>query len=373
MANVQIANVTVFKQSFHLGDAEPSALKRYVEHKYMVDTMDTFVMENGTVDPSPFELCQTMQMADLFIEERRISDDAFSAYAAIAVFYSGAAFLASPHGEPWRDTKLLDQAERAKHVPDRRTHRSNKTMPAAFWKDWEALLTQNKRQAGDTIDDIYPMEWRKALRRIIIKLFKAGVICPSYNDSASGVATCAAEPGRELDMYIDYRLGIPLGKITSRMEDPTSLDRSFIIHKITSFASSFPNARFSTLRLWSAPHFYPLTLAVQQRAMCAFLDDRGRAWDWKFIPKDMPYSEWSVHQQLSLRLAPHEHVWGKQVWVAKDLVVVMGRDERECRRFSEGATWAVQTKPWRLEVDFWRSFVGVDAGFLEALDERWLS
>ncbi|KAJ4369485.1 hypothetical protein N0V86_009320 [Didymella sp. IMI 355093] len=363
----------VFKQSFHLGDAEPSALKRYIEHKYMVDAMDMFVMENGTLDPSPFELCKTMRMADLFREERRISDDAFSAYAAIAVFYSGAAFRASPHGEPWRDTKLLDQAERAKHVPDRRTYRSNKTMPAEFWKDWDALLEQNKRHSGDAIDDIYPMAWRKALRRIIIKLFKAGVICSSYGGSAAGVAMCAAERGREPDMYIDYRVGIPLAKIVSHLQDPTSLDRSFIVQKVKSFASSFPHARFSALRLWSAPHFYPLMLAVNRRPMCSFLDDRGRCWDWKFIPKDMPYSEWSVHQQLALRLQPYEFVWGKQVWVAKDLVIVMGKDERECRRFSEGATWAVQTKPWRLEVDFWRSFVGVDAEFLEGLDERWLS
>lgn len=158
----------MFKQSFHLGDAQPDALERYVEHKYMVDAMDMFVMSRA-LNPAPFELCRTMHMEDMFVEERRVVDDAFAAYAAIAVFFEGDAFLASEYGEPWRDTKLLNQVERAKHVPDRRTHCSNKTMPKEFWKEWEDLLKSNKKDAGDTVDDIYPMEWRKALRRIIIK------------------------------------------------------------------------------------------------------------------------------------------------------------------------------------------------------------
>ncbi|KAH6625600.1 hypothetical protein C7974DRAFT_434634 [Boeremia exigua] len=362
----------VFKQSFHLGDAEPNALSRYVEHKYMVDAMDMFIMTRS-VNPEPFELCKTMHMADMFREERRVVDDAFTAYASIAVFFEGDAFLASEMGEPWRDTKLLNQEERARHVPDRRTHMSNKTLPKEFWKSWDDLLKKNKRKSGDAVDDIFPMEWRKALRPIIIKLFKAGVICSSYGGSASGIATAAAEPGREMDMYIDYRVGVPLAKIGSQLRDPTVFDRDYIIKEVTKFASNNPGAKFSAMRLWSSPHFYPLMLGVDSRHMCSFLDDRGRCWEWKFIPKDMPYSEWSVHQQLSLRLQPFEVVWGKQVWIAKDLIIVMGKNEKELRRFSEGVTWIVQTKPWRLEVDFWRSFVNVDVEFLKGLDPRWLS
>lgn len=338
----------------------------------MVDAMDVYLMENGTINPEPFELCKTMRMAPLFREERRISDDAFTAYAAIAVFYSGAAFLASPHGEPWRDTTLLDQATRALHPPDRRTHHSNKTMPKAFWKDWDALLSDHTRGPSDPIDDIYPLSWRKALRPIIASLYKAGVICASYSGSAAGIATAAAEPGRGLDMYIDYRRNLHLARLTTALRDPTPMTPASITATVLHFATQHPSARFSLLRLWSAPHFYPLMLGIDKRPLCAFLDDRGRCWEWKFVPKDMPYSEWSVHQQLSQRLAPYGDVWGEQVWVARDLVVVMGRDEGECRRFSEGAVWAVQTRPWRLEVDFWRSFVGVDGGFVEGLDERWL-
>jgi hypothetical protein len=113
-------------------------------------------------------------------------------------------------------------------------------------------------------------------------------------------------------------------------------------------------------------------LGYDKRGMCSFLDDRGRCWEFKFIPKDMPFSEWSIHQQLSSRLEPYKRIFGQQVLVAKDLVLVMGTDERNLRQLTEGVTWAVQTKPWRLEVDFWRSFVNVEEEFLERLDRRWL-
>ncbi|KAJ8107718.1 hypothetical protein OPT61_g8673 [Boeremia exigua] len=297
------------KGDFHLGDTQADSLPRYVEHKHMVDAMDMFIMSHS-IDTGPFELCKTMHMADLFREERRVVDDAFAAYAAIAVFFQGDAFLASEYGEPWRDTKLLDQEERARHVPDRRTHMSNKTMPKEFWKAWDELLKANRRSESDAVDDIYPMEWRKALRPTIIKLFKAGVICSSYGGQAAGIATAAAEPGRPMDLYIDYRLGIPLAKIVSHMRDPTVLDRDFIMKTVTKFVADHPGARFSALRVWSSPHFYPLMLGMDSRRMCSFADDRGRCWEFKFIPKDMPYSEWSMHQQLCQRLQPYEHIWG---------------------------------------------------------------
>src|SRR5690242_9582241 len=219
----------------------------------------------------------------------------------------------------------------------------------------------------------YPLHMYPLDRANHDTVFKAGVICTSYCGQASGIAVAKAEPGRKMDLYIDYRVGIPLNKVASQLRDPTVLDRDYIIKTVTKFALDNPGARFSVLRLWSSPHFYPLMLGVDNRAMCSFLDDRGRCWEWKFIPKDMPYSEWSMHHQLSLRLQPYEDIWGKQVWVAKDLIIVMGKDEKEARRYSEGATWVVQTKPWRLEVDFWRSFVNVDIKFLEGLDPRWLS
>jgi hypothetical protein len=166
------------------------------------------------------------------------------------------------------------------------------------------------------------------------------------------MVTAAQEPHRQhADLYLDYRVGISDAKAVSQNNS---------------------DARFSVLRLWSAPHFYPLMFSWDNRGVCTFLDDRGRLWEFKFIPKDMPYSEWSVHQQLSLRLEPYKKLFGKQVFICKDLVVVMGKDEKDCRLLSAAVTWAVQTRPWRLEIDFWRSFVGVDKDFLEGIDRAWL-
>lgn len=361
----------VFKQCFHMADQEPGALSRYAESKLMVQSMDRFVMTNG-INTGPFKLCSFMKMASHFREERRIVDDAFQAYAAIALFFETEAFLASEVGVAFKDSKLFDQVERSKHVPDRRTHLSNKTRPEEFWNDWEKLLKDNNRVPGDIVDDIFPLEWRKAIRPIIIRLFRAGIICSSYGRSASGVATAKAEANRPLDLYIDYRKGTPETWKMTEPRDPRQFDRDFIVNMALQFQEQHASAKFSILRLWSSPHFYPLMLGYDRREICAFLDDRGRCWEFKFIPKDMAFSEWSVQQQLSLRLEPYKHILGAHVFVAKDLVLVMGKDEQHLRQLSEGVTWAIQTRPWRLEVDLWRSFVNVDGKFLEGLDRRWL-
>jgi len=150
-----------------MGDMEPGAYTKYTELRSMVTKMDDFVMSKVT--PGPFELCKFMRMAPRFTEDRRIVTDAFEAYAAIALFFDTEAFLASDEGKEFKDSKLFDQAERARHVPDRRTHMSNKTMPKDFWNEWDALLKSNRRAPGGIIDDIYPAEWRKAIRPVVIR------------------------------------------------------------------------------------------------------------------------------------------------------------------------------------------------------------
>lgn len=158
----------MFKESFHKADQEPDALSRYAGVKLLVDVMDSLIMSKGT-DTGPFELCKRMQMASHFREERRIVDDAFQAYASIAMFFETEALLAANIGRLFKDYKLFDQAERAKQVPDRRTHMSNKTMPKTFWNDWDKLLRDNNRTAGNAVTDIFPLDWRKAIRPIIIR------------------------------------------------------------------------------------------------------------------------------------------------------------------------------------------------------------
>ena len=352
-----------------MADMEPQAGEHYLQTVAMVTRMDDFTMSRVT--SGPFELCAFMDMAYHFQDERRIVKDAFEAYAAIALFLDTTDFLNSEQGQMFRNSTLFDQAERAKHVPDRRTHLSNKTVPKGFWAEWDKLMKDHGRSSENEVDGIYPMEWRKAIRAVVVRLFRAGILCTAYG-GATGTAVAKAEEGRERDFYVDFRHGMPVHQMLSHLQDPRKFDRKYLLSKARSFLDSYSGARFSVLRLWTAPHFYPLMLGIENRQRMTFLDDRGRAWSFRFIPKDMPYSEWSIHQQLSLRIEPYRDIFGEKVIVARDMVFVMGKDEKELRRLSEGATWAIQTKPWRLEVDFWRSFVNVDVEFLQGLDERWL-
>lgn len=148
--------------------------------------------------------------------------------------------------------------------------------------------------------------------------------------------------------------------------------RTQLLATSRAFASSNPTARFAFLRLWSAPHFYPLIIGGENRDGMSFYDGLGRPWEWKFIPKDFPYSEWSIHRQARLRIVPFRNILGDRVWVRQDTLLVMGTDEKDLLKLASAVTYAVQTDPWRLEVDLWRSFVNVDLGFLEGLDEKWL-
>ncbi|KAF9737169.1 hypothetical protein PMIN06_012378 [Paraphaeosphaeria minitans] len=361
----------VFKDSWHQGDLSYNAMRKEIHWRVMASVMDDVIM--SSLNPGPFELCKFMDMAPLFTQERRIVDDAFSAYAAVALFFDTQTLLDSEKGQVFKNSNLIDQVERAKHIPDRRTHKSNKTMPRSLWEDWDTLRKDHNRTEDDATYDIIPLSWRKALRPAIIRLFKVGIIQSSYAEFTDGYAIAAAEPGRPHDLYIDWRMNMPQAQVLGHLADPTPFDRAHLLDKARAFKGRNPHACFSALRMWSAPHFYPLMLGVDSRKMVAFVDDRQRLWEFKFIPKDMPYSEWSVHHQLSLRLKPYRRMLvTEQVIVARDLILVMGRDRQECRRLSEGVTWAVTTRPWRLEIDFWRSFVGVELDFLEGLDEKWL-
>ena len=106
--------------------------------------------------------------------------------------------------------------------------------------------------------------------------------------------------------------------------------------------------------------------------MTSFLDTTGRTWDWKFIPIDMPYSEWSMHKSASDRIAPFKRIFKNRVVVKCNIFHVMGTDEDELFLNTVGTTFATQTKPWRLEVDFWKSFVNIDRTFLTDLDSAWM-
>lgn len=155
------------------------------------------------------------------------------------------------------------------------------------------------------------------------------------------------------------------------MHDSSSKEHLLITAR--KFAQSNPGARFAFLRLWSALHFYPLIIGIDKRHEMCFHDAQGMLWGWKFILKDMPSSEWSVHRQASLRIEPFKRVLKDMVVVREDTFLVMGMDEEELLRLTAAVVYAVQTDLWRLEVDLWRSFINVDLKMLEGLDVGWLN
>ncbi|KAF2197150.1 hypothetical protein GQ43DRAFT_484368 [Delitschia confertaspora ATCC 74209] len=362
----------IFKECFHKADMEPGAAAKLFELQLMVVRMDFFLMDRITT--GPFELLALMDPdAELITEERRIVTDAFMAHAAVSLFFDDAeAFLSSDYGRFFeKDSLLLNQTERAQQIPDRRTRKSNKTMPKELWAEWDKLLKDNGREQGTNAHDIYPREWSVIVRPIIMRLYRSGIITPSYMREFSGIAVASSEPGRREDLYLDYRLHVPHMKPKMALEDPAPYDRDYMLMRARTFAQMNPNARFALLRLWSAPHFYPLLFSYENRILSTFLDDRGRLWEFRFMPKDMPFSEWSVHQQTSSRIKAARHAFKDQAIAATDVIFLMGKDEKDLRMLASAATFVVQTKPWRLEIDFWKSFVNVDLKFMEELHERW--
>lgn len=56
-----------------------------------------------------------------------------------------------------------------------------------------------------------------------------------------------------------------------------------------------------------------------------------------------------------------------------DLILVMGKDESELLNTATAVTFAIQSRPLRLEIGRWKSFVDVDYDLLDALEESWIA
>lgn len=202
-------------------------------------------------------------------------------------------------------------------------------------------------------------------------VYKSGVIRNRPNAYYAGQAIAAKELHRDSwDLFTDWRSIIPSITLPSTMQDPFSIQP--FITTARNFFSKNPNARFAILRLWSAPHFYPLMIGFDNQDGTSFRDLTGRTFVWMFVPKDMPNSEWSMHHIARQRIQPFEKLFGDKVVVKRNAFLVMGKDEEELKKLAMATTYAIQRKPWRWEVDLWKSFVNVDLGFLEGLKSEWL-
>ncbi|KAH9899086.1 hypothetical protein F4778DRAFT_771654 [Xylariomycetidae sp. FL2044] len=387
-------------EAFHMGDLEPGVQEKYGEYCKLVSTilekapggMSTgwvwFIAEllawlGVRTDYDSYSHEGTAPWPHAFIVQ-----DIVKAFVDMAMFFPSlhectpvAAFFKSQDGQEFKESLLFKQLERSKTLPDRRTRTGFKFRPKSFWKKWDDIVTENK--AKDVYyADAYPMDWSVTIRPIIAKLYRAGVIAPAYRQNTPvlvpGFATANTEPHRpdKPDLFINYAdrskaVDYPNIKVMPGYIEPS--DWPDLLPIAQSFASKHgKDARFAVLRLWSAPHFYPLMIGGGNRQMSSFLDSAARSWEWKIIPKDFWISEWSIYNVLRMRLEILRAQLGDRVVHRGDVILVMGTGKLELLRYSIAVTFAIQTKPWFREIDLWKSFVDVDLEFLEGLDPYWL-
>lgn len=202
-------------------------------------------------------------------------------------------------------------------------------------------------------------------------MYKSEVIRTRADTYHEAQAFAAKEPGRDqYDFYTESRSN--MNSITMPKEVTSPYDAPSFKTFARAFAKFNPNARFAVLSLRSAPHFYPLMIGPDNHDPTSFRDLIGRSFIWKFVLKDMPCSEWSIHLYARSRIQPYKKYLGERVIAKREKYLVMGKDEKDLFRLASVTVFAIQMRPWRWEVDLWKSFIYVDAAFIDLLDERWM-
>ena len=148
----------VFKESWHRADFKPGAGQRYVKSADLVKKMKNCLGSNWSItgplaflDVNPFE-------------HRRVLPDMRLAYAMMALFFTSDSEISKTMLEMnIHEHLILNQAERVKTLPDRRTYHSNKTRPKEFWKEWDELPRTS------FFSDNFPIEWDMKIRPMIAR------------------------------------------------------------------------------------------------------------------------------------------------------------------------------------------------------------
>ncbi|KAK8072268.1 MFS allantoate transporter [Apiospora saccharicola] len=317
------------KKRIHLGDLEPGAQEKYDVSQRMIEAIQKSEPARNTKEMFWF-IVRTMDWLDVkaaypgYNHDQHapwphsfIVQDLVQATACMAPLFSNieaagpiTAFINSAAGSEFRETALFRPQERAQTIPDRRSRTGFLTRPKSFWNEWNAILEHCRSRHKWHVAE-FPMEWSVAIRPIIAKLYRAGIIAPANVEPhpaiVPGYAIANTEPHRpgKLDLFVDYtdrdgaaqiKQGWDKGMLRpDQWPELLPLARAFA-------AKHGAQSRFAVLRLWSAPHFYPLMIGEQNRSLFMFLDPIGRSWQWKLIPKDFMVSEWSMYHATDLRV-----------------------------------------------------------------------
>jgi hypothetical protein len=368
-----LTSCIAFKEMFHNADPSPFD-QQWKESMELVKLVEAW--EIGDAIRGSFVIAQ---LVELKVRDASRSQyrQMVRAFAQMSLFFpdhkvlSMEAFLKTNDVcEKYRSSLLFDPAARAKMIPQCRSLKSNWLRPKEFWDEYYERV---RDRPGDHAVN-YPREWDTAVRPIIAKLYKEGVICPAYTSAydIESQAIAAKEPGsNELDLFIYYAFRYKESAM-SQIEHPSKWPD--IKAECRTFAENEPNARYALLKVFSTPYFWPLMIGYENRGETAFNDSIGRSWHWKFIPKDFSGSERSMHHsvQLSLGKAGIDYNKGQQVRVRRDVILVLGKDEEDLAKLAMHATYSLQGAPWIREVDLWKSFVNVDLEFVENLDKYWV-
>ncbi|KAK3725484.1 hypothetical protein LTR37_000454 [Vermiconidia calcicola] len=302
-------------------------------------------------------------------EHRLVYGDMVKALAMTSIFFT-TDLSGRELSEALAETRaqLADTARAGRLKPYDRPFQSNSAVSKDFWKEVDEFYKARKQDGAS-----YSRDWDMVVRPLVAHWFKSGVVAPAHLPYPPGTAVVKTEPGNKSAVYSDYRSyrdEWPNQMRYNKITNPNSID-------ILRFARQWhqqdrPESRYALLRIWTHSHFYPLMLGWDNRAMSSFSDTVGRSWEWRFVTKDMPGSEWSIQKGVEMRVERFKKQFGKQVVVKRDMLLVMGKDEEDLKRLVLGVIFAVQTSPWRMEVDLWKSFVNVDLAFLEGLVSVWL-
>ncbi|KAI1409478.1 hypothetical protein F5Y13DRAFT_169921 [Hypoxylon sp. FL1857] len=100
------------------------------------------------------------------------------------------------------------------------------------------------------------------------------------------------------------------------------------------------NPRFAILRVWSAPHFYPVGFGKGIRYISSFLDGATRSWVWRCVPKDLPNSGGMMYRTLELHLGLRKDrlAVGERVIHRNEVILVMGLDEIDLLNYVTAVT-----------------------------------